>query len=125
MQRSAFTETGVGGLSLNVADTTLDTPRSLTGVDFHTGGGSIEANLQLAWAHDFGEVAAQTDATLVGSPLVPFKAVSSLTGRDAGVVQFALSTHVEDAVSAFVEYDGEFRTRSTSQAASLGLRVDW
>jgi autotransporter-associated beta strand protein len=126
ISRSSFTETNAGDLSLNVKDATLDTPRTMLGVDLDTGKASpYSLGLRLAWAHDFGPDATRTDASLSGSPSAYYTALSSKIGHDAGIVNLSASAHIDDQVSAFVEYGGELRTRQTTQDATVGLRVNW
>ena len=123
--RASFTEQGVGGLSLAVADETLNTPRSLLGVELHDEGGIVKTSLKLAWAHDFGQIAGQPIEALTGSPLVAFTARSSQLGADAGVAHLAVSSEIASDLNAFIEYDGEMRTHSTSQSVFAGLHFNW
>jgi autotransporter-associated beta strand protein len=129
--RSAFTETGAGDLSLNVGDESLSAPRTVTGLDVdlnrlvNGSDGNTKLDLRLAWAHDFSQLAGRTDASLVGSPLTAFTALSSQVGNDAGLFDLRASTKVSDTLSLFGEYDGETRSRSTTQSLSVGMLAKW
>ncbi len=127
VSRSAFTETNAGDLSLNVHDESLNTPRSELGLDVRTtdSGDTLGMNLRLAWAHDFGTPYANTQASLVGSPLVPFKALSSKIGAEAALGNLAVTAKIDDTMSIYGEYDVEARTRSTSQQVSFGVHATW
>ncbi|MBV9043488.1 MAG: autotransporter domain-containing protein [Alphaproteobacteria bacterium] len=129
--RASFSESGAGDLNLMVAEGSIQTPRVLAGVDanlsraFGNANPAVNVDLRLAWAHDFDNVDGLVNAALAGSPTVGFTAKSSRIGSDAGLVNAALSFHLDDAVSLFGEYRGEVRTRQTTQAATVGIRANW
>ncbi len=129
--RSSFTETNAGDLSLAVADESLDTPRTVAGLDLDLNRmvgdatPTLSVAARLAWAHDFNRIDGVTNAALTGSPGVGFAALSSRIGQDTGIFDLSVSGQVDDQVSLFADYHLEGRTRQMSQLFTGGLRIDW
>jgi uncharacterized protein with beta-barrel porin domain len=131
VHRDAFTETGAGLLSLDVASNDLDAPRLLAGVDvdllrtFDDTSPGCLLNLRLAWAHDFDGTFGATDTAFIGAPAATFVAFSSRPGDDGGLLALRAATNIDDRFELYGAYDLEARDRQIAQSISFGLRAAW
>lgn len=71
VRQDAYTETGAGALSLNVAASTADRVRSIVGTEVSTvkeleEGGSLRPSVKASWRHEFNDDGVNTVTTLVG-----------------------------------------------------------
>jgi outer membrane autotransporter protein len=127
VDRSGFTETGAGALSLAVQKGSFSTPRVLVGgdtdLDRLLGATGWAPVAMVAWAHDFGEIAGRTDASLAGAPSATFSTFSSRTGHDAVMAGLRVSKIISETCDLFAGYSVEARARSTSHVLSAGLRL--
>jgi len=124
VQRDSFTESGTSPWSLGVEAETVTALRSSLGLRMSTvlraGALTLEPNAQLAWEHDFRDVAGSGTHRLAGTA---FRVQGAEAGRDAAVVGAGIGVRLTDALKASVSYTGELREGETAHTAAAGLRL--
>jgi outer membrane autotransporter protein len=126
IQRDSFTETGAGAWSLGIGAETVTALRSSAGVRMSTvvraGTLTLEPNAQLAWEHDFRDVAAGGTHRLAGTA---FRVQGAEPWRDAAVLGASVGVKLSDTMKASVGYTGELRQGGTAHTAAAGLRLSF
>ncbi|WP_207462140.1 autotransporter outer membrane beta-barrel domain-containing protein [Azospirillum sp. SYSU D00513] len=126
VQRDGFTESGASPWSLGIGAETVTALRSSFGVRISTvmraGTLTLEPNAQLAWEHDFRDVAAGGTHGFVGTA---FRVQGAEPGRDAAVIGAGVNVTISDTLKASVSYTGELRKGETAHTATAGLRLSF
>jgi autotransporter-associated beta strand protein len=128
--QAAFSETGAGSLSLNVAQQTTNSVRSTIGMEL---AGSIDAGwrdrlalqLRLGWAHEYADVSRPVTASFAGAPGAAFTVFGAAPQRDSAALGFAAGTAIAENTSIYFRYDGDVGTGTDNHAFSAGLRMAW
>jgi len=124
--RDGFAETGAGALNLSVDETALSTLRSSLGVRaswrLKAGETALEPELRARWDHDFLDVAATSDARLLG---VSYTVAGTRPGRDAAVLGAGLTADLGNRFQAYGSYDADLRRDAVGHSLSAGLRCRW
>ena len=128
--QAAFSETGAGSLSLNVAQQTTNSVRSTIGMEL---AGSIDAGwrdrlalqLRLGWAHEYADVSRPVTASFAGAPGAAFTVFGAAPQRDSAALGFAAGTAIAENTSIYFRYDGDVGTGTDNHAFSAGLRMTW
>ena len=128
--QAAFSETGAGSLSLNVAQQTTNSVRSTIGMEL---AGALDAGwrdrlalqLRLGWAHEYADVSRPVTASFAGAPGAAFTVFGAAPQRDAAALGFAASTAIAENTSIYFRYDGDVGTGTDNHAFSAGLRMTW
>ena len=128
--QAAFSETGAGSLSLNVAQQTTNSVRSTIGMEL---AGSIDAGwrdrlalqLRLGWAHEYADVSRPVTASFAGAPGSNFTVFGAAPQRDSAALGFAAGTAIAENTSIYFRYDGDVGTGTDNHAFSAGLRMTW
>ncbi len=117
-----FSETGVAGASLTLAD--MDESRTYTTVGGRLAGdiGGVVAELDLGWRRLHGDDRTGFSAYLCDQSQCPFDVVSSAEERDSALLGLALGTKVGRA-DVQVAYQGLFDGARTSHAGNVRLRL--
>jgi autotransporter-associated beta strand protein len=128
--QNAFSENGAQSLSLNVAQQTTNSLRTLFGVDLsgvlplstdHT----VDIGLRLGWEHEFANTARPITAALSGAPLAGFTVYGATPQTDAAVVSLRGATEIAAATQIYLRYDGELATGASNHAFNLGMRLSF
>jgi outer membrane autotransporter protein len=128
--QNAFTESGAQSLSLNVAQQTTNSLRTVLGADF---AGSIplanqrrlDLALRLGWQHEFANTARPITAAFAGAPGAAFTVYGAAPKRDAAIVGLSAATTVADATQLYVRYDGMLGSGIDNHALTAGFRLSW
>jgi autotransporter-associated beta strand protein len=128
--QNAFTETGARSLSLNVAQQTSGSLRSIIGAQLGASmdvglRDKIAAQLRFGWSHEYADTARPVSATFVGAPSLPFTVQGAAPTRDGAVIGFSASTAIAEAMGVYVRYEGTISGQDSSHALTAGLRVTW
>ena len=128
--QAAFSETGAGSLSLNVAQQTTNSVRSTIGV-------RTRRRHRRRLARQAGAAAPPRLGTRICRHLAPGDGlVRRRTGqqlhrvrrapqRDTATLGFAANTAIAERTSIYFRYDGEVGTGTDNHAFSAGLRMTW
>ncbi|MDJ0387708.1 autotransporter domain-containing protein [Roseomonas sp. E05] len=130
VDRDGATESGAGVLGLNVDSESVTATRSTLGLRASTSlplssGMVLTPAVRLQWAHEFGDVATDTGATLIGVSSVPIQTATAATGRDRLLGGLGASLTISPQASLYLNYSVDLRTNYTGQAVSGGLRWAW
>jgi len=130
VNRDGATESGAGVLGLTVGSESVTASRSTVGLRASTSlplssGMVLTPAVRLQWAHEFGDVATSTDATLIGVSSVPVQTATAATGRDRLLGGLGASLTISQQASLYLNYSVDLRTNYTGQAVSGGLRWSW
>jgi outer membrane autotransporter protein len=128
--QNAFSESGAQSLSLNVAQQTTNSLRTLFGLDLAsvlpvTSERTVDLGLRLGWQHEFASTARPITAALSGAPFAAFTVYGATPQPDAAVVSFRAATNVAAGAQLYVRYDGEIGSGTDNHALNLGLRLSW
>jgi autotransporter-associated beta strand protein len=128
--QNAFSENGAQSLSLNVAQQTTNSLRTLFGVDLsgalplltdHT----VDIGLRLGWEHEFANTARPITAALSGAPFAGFTVYGATPQTDAAVVSLRGAAEIAAATQIYLRYDGELATGASNHAFNLGMRLSF
>jgi len=125
LQRASLRETGASVLGLAVSGDTVLAARSLVGGRMSLSlpwSPSLSLDMRAYWAHEFGDGAIVTRASLLGAG---FAVRSAGASRDAAVLGLNLSGPLSGALRLAASYDGELRQGASSHRFSLGVRGRW
>ncbi|MXP64901.1 autotransporter domain-containing protein [Roseomonas sp. M0104] len=130
VNRDGATESGAGVLGLKVDSESVTASRSTLGLRASTGlplssGMVLTPAVRLQWAHEFGDVATSTDATLIGVSSVPVQTATAATGRDRLLGGLGASLTISPQASLYLNYSVDLRSNYTGQAVGGGLRWAW
>ncbi|HEY9217330.1 MAG TPA: autotransporter domain-containing protein [Phenylobacterium sp.] len=128
--QNAFSEWGAQSLSLNVAQQTTNSLRSLFGIDLASAlpignERTVDVGLRLGWQHEFAYTGRPITAALSGAPFAAFTVYGATPQTDSAVVSFRANTRVADQVQLYLRYDGDIGSGTDNHALNLGLRVSW
>ena len=128
--QNGFTESGAQSLSLNVAQQTTNSLRTLFGIDLAgalpvSSERTVDLGLRLGWQHEFASTQRPITAALSGAAFAPFTVYGATPQPDAAVVSFRAATSVADSVQLYARYDGEIGSGTDNHAFNLGLRISW
>lgn len=128
--QNAFSEWGANSLSLNVAQQTTNSLRTLLGADL-TGeialgsSSNLDLDLRLGWLHEFADTGRPITAAFAGAPSDAFTVYGATPQRDAAVIGFAAGTNIAEATQLYLRYDGDLSTGTSNHAINLGVRISW
>ena len=128
--QNAFSESGAGALSLNVAAQTTNSLRSVLGTQL---GGSMDLGwrdklalqLRLGWSHEYADTSRPVTSAFAGAPAVPFTTFGVSPQRDGILLGLSGNTMVAEATSVYFRYEGDFSGQDASHALTAGVRVSW
>ena len=128
-REEGFTETGAGGLNLVVDTSSADSLVSKLGVRVNrlfrvTRDVGITPEMTLQWGHEFGDRDQQATARFAGAPGA--FTVSGVTAkRDSAFLGVGVTTTVQESLSLFVSYEGEYRSDFDAHNWQAGLRFEF
>ena len=128
--QNAFSESGAGALSLNVAAQTTNSLRSVLGAQL---GGAMDMGwrdklalkFRLGWTHEYADTGRPVTSAFAGAPAVPFTTFGVSPQRDGILLGLSGSTVIADATSIFFRYEGDFSGQDASHALTAGVRIKW
>ncbi len=128
--QNAFTETGAGALGLSVAAQTTSSLRTVFGAQL---GGAMDLGwrdklamqFRLGWGHEFADTARPVTASFIGAPASPFTTFGAAPQRDSVILGIAANTAIADATSAYLRYEGDVSSQTSSHALTAGIRMLW
>jgi autotransporter-associated beta strand protein/T5SS/PEP-CTERM-associated repeat protein len=128
--QNAFTEWGANSLSLNVAQQTTNSLRTVFGADLAGviplgSARSLALDLRLGWLHEYADTGRPITAAFAGAPSNAFTVYGATPQRDAAVIGFSAGTNIAEATRLYLRYDGEISTGSSNHTLNLGLRISW
>jgi autotransporter-associated beta strand protein/T5SS/PEP-CTERM-associated repeat protein len=128
--QNAFSEWGANSLSLNVAQQTTNSLRTVFGADLAGAlplgtERSLALDLRLGWLHEYADTGRPITAAFAGAPTNAFTVYGATPQRDAAVIGFSAGTSVADATQLYLRYDGEIGTGASNHTLNLGLRISW
>ena len=128
--QNAFSEWGASSLSLNVAQQTTNSLRTVFGADLAGtvplgSERSLALDLRLGWLHEYADTGRPMTAAFAGAPSNAFTVYGATPQRDAAVIGFSAGTTIAEATQLYLRYDGEVSTGSGNHTLNLGLRISW
>ena len=128
--QNAFTESGANALSLNVAQQTTTSVRSVLGGEFTSSiplgaERALGLSLRLGWQHEYASTARPITAAFGGAPSSSFTVYGATPTRDAAIIGFSATTSVAAATQLYLRYDGELGSGTDNHALTAGLRMSW
>ncbi len=128
--QNAFSEWGANSLSLNVAQQTTNSLRTVLGADLAGAVGlggdrNLARALRLGWLHEYADTGRPITAAFTGAPAGAFTVYGATPQRDAAVIGFSAGTSVAEATQLYLRYDGEIGTGASNHMLNLGLRITW
>ncbi len=130
INQAAFSETGANSLSLNVAQQTTTSARSVLGAEL-TGAVDVgwryklALQLTLGWAHEYADVSRPVTASFGGAPGSNFTVFGAAPPRDSAIIGLAANTAIAQGTSLYFRYDGEVGATESSHALTAGVRMTW
>ena len=128
--QNAFSENGAQSLSLNVAQQTTNSLRTLFGLDLAGtlaigGDRTVDVGLRLGWQHEFAYTGRPITAALSGAPFAGFTAYGATPQPDSAVVSFRADTRIAEQMRLYLRYDGDIGSGTDNHALNLGLRMSF
>jgi autotransporter-associated beta strand protein/T5SS/PEP-CTERM-associated repeat protein len=128
--QNAFSEWGANSLSLNVAQQTTNSLRTVFGGDLAGaiglgGDRTLALDLRLGWLHEYADTGRPITAAFAGAPSNAFTVYGATPLRDAAVIGFSAGTNIAEATQLYLRYDGEVSTGASNHTLNLGLRISW
>jgi autotransporter-associated beta strand protein/T5SS/PEP-CTERM-associated repeat protein len=128
--QNAFSEWGANSLSLNVAQQTTNSLRTVFGADLAGAvplgsERSLALALRLGWLHEYADTGRPITAAFAGAPSNAFTVYGATPQRDAAVIGFSAGTNIAEATRLYLRYDGEISTGASNHTLNLGLRISW
>jgi autotransporter-associated beta strand protein len=128
--QNAFSESGAQSLSLNVAQQTTNSLRTLFGVDLAgavpvSSDRTIDLGLRVGWQHEFASTARPITAALSGAPFAAFTVYGATPQPDSAVVNLRASTSIAQATRLYLRYDGDIGSGTANHAFNVGVRLSW
>ena len=126
-----YTETGAGSLNLSVEDEDIDSYVMLVGGRvsrrFHTAGGTlIEPNVEVRWAHEYGDLDRVVNASLTGSPAAgTFRVNGATPDRDIALIGVGVTVQVSASTYFRANYQGGLSEDLTQHSFVAGLQYRW
>ena len=129
VEQGSVRESGAGGADLNVAGRTQSSTASVLAVRFTNmtplADGALNADVRLAWRHDFSDLAPRVSEGFPITPGATFMLVGDQVGRDAALISGGLSYKASGQLSIFGDYNATLSNRETDQVIDLGVRFRW
>jgi fibronectin-binding autotransporter adhesin len=130
INQAAFSETGANSLSLNVAQQTTTSVRSVLGAEL---AGAVDVGwreklalqFRLGWAHEYADTSRPVTAAFAGAPGSSFTVQGAAQARDSAIVGLAANTAIAQGTSLYLRYDGEVGTGTDNHMLSAGIRLTW
>ena len=128
--QNAFSEWGGNSLSLNVAQQTTNSLRTVFGADLAgavplSRERSLALDLRLGWLHEYADTGRPITAAFAGAPSNAFTVYGAVPQRDAAVIGFSAGTNIAEGTQLYLRYDGEISTGASNHTLNLGLRISW
>jgi outer membrane autotransporter protein len=128
--QNAFSETGAQSLSLNVAQQTTNSLRTLFGIDLAgavpvSADRTVDLGLRLGWQHEFASTQRPITAALSGAPFAAFTVYGATPQPDSAVVSLRASTNLAASTQLYLRYDGDIGSGTDNHAFNVGLRLSW
>jgi uncharacterized protein with beta-barrel porin domain len=112
-------------LSLNVAQQTTTSVRTVLGAELAAAVGSVDFGLRLGWLHEYADTARPMTASFAGAPTANFTVYGATPQRDSAVIGFQAGTDVAAGTQLYLRYDGEVGSGSDNHALNIGVRLRW
>ena len=128
--QNAFSEWGANSLSLNVAQQTTNSLRTVFGADLAGviplgSERSLALDLRLGWLHEYADVGRPITAAFAGAPSNAYTVYGATPQRDAAVIGFLASTALTEASQVYLRYQGEVGSGFDNHALNVGVRLTW
>ena len=128
--QNAFSETGAQSLSLNVAQQTTNSLRTLFGIDLASvipigADRTVDLGLRLGWQHEFAYTGRPITAALSGAPFAAFTVYGATPQPDSAVISLRAGTNVAASTQLYLRYDGDIGSGTDNHAFNLGVRISW
>ena len=128
--QNSFSESGAQSLSLNVAQQTTNSLRTVLGVDLGGAIGlsnerKIDLALRLGWQHEFAYTGRPITTAFSGAPSASFTVYGATPQHDSAVVGVSATTAVTPTTSIYLRYDGEIGNGTDNHAVNIGVRISW
>jgi outer membrane autotransporter protein len=124
-RQDSFNETGAGGL-VHVDANTFDSLRTYLGARLafttHMGGMSIIPEVSAAWAHEFLGDNDSISGSFIGGG-TPFSVNTTGIDKDSVVAGGGVTALLNDTVSVFVRYDGDFGSNHEIHTVTGGVGI--
>lgn len=122
----AATETGAGGLNLNIAARTLNRVDTGLGValasTFTTETGLVTLDARVLWEHAFGDRTPTRGLSFASSPTA-FAVNGTTASRDRVRVEIGAELQASETVSVSARYGGSFARNDSSHSAFASVKV--
>ena len=125
MNQAGFNEWGASSLSLNVAQQTTSSLRTVLGADLAGTIGPLMLGLRLGWQHEYADISRPMTASFAGAPSASFTVYGATPQRDSAVLGVQAGASIASNASVYFRYDGEIAAGTDNHALNLGLRVSW
>ena len=128
--QNALSEWGANSLSLNVAQQTTNSLRTVFGADLAGviplgSERSLALDLRLGWLHEYADVGRPITAAFAGAPSNAFTVYGATPQRDAAVIGFLASTTLTEASQVYLRYQGEVGSGFDNHTLNVGVRLTW
>lgn len=130
LRQNAFTESGAGAASLDVAGIDTHSLRVLKGArlrrTFYTpSGGVLAPELRGTWMHEFLDTSTLVTSNFAGTPGSGFSVQGANLGRDWALLGSGLTWQPKRHLSLYGNYDLQASTRQILHIGSGGLQYQW
>ena len=118
-------------MNLSVEDEDIDSYVMLVGGRvsrrFHTAGGTlIEPNVEVRWAHEYGDLDRVVNASLTGSPAAgTFRVNGATPDRDIALIGAGVTVQVSANTYFRANYQGGLSEDLTQHSFVAGLQYRW
>jgi outer membrane autotransporter protein len=128
--QNAFTESGAQSLSLDVAQQTTNSLRTLFGLDLAGAvplgsDRTLDLGLRLGWQHEFASTMRPITAALSGAPFAAFTVYGAEPQPDSAVVSLRAATEIMSDTQLYLRYDGDIGSGTDDHSLNVGLRLIW
>jgi outer membrane autotransporter protein len=121
----SFTESGSGSIALAVESIQADSTRLQLGVDISKEAGQFTPYARLAYGYEVAGGSREVSGAFTGAPASRF----TVNGREPGESSFDLDAGakfaISDKASAFVGYQGRYRSDISSHGGNVGIRFSF
>jgi len=129
-RQNPFTETGAGGVNLQVGGIDADSLRSVLGSrllwDVLTlAGKPVRPEMHIAWIHEFMDETTSFNSVFAGVGGTSFATQGTDFGRDWGLFGGGVNFAVTDRILLAAHYDMQTNDRSTVHLGSATMQVRW
>jgi outer membrane autotransporter protein len=128
--QNAFSESGAQSLSLNVAQQTTNSLRTVLGAEFGGAvplaeGHKLDLALRLGWQHELAYTGRPITASFSGAPTASFTVYGATPQSDSAILGFTANTALSETSSIYLRYDGAIGSGTDNHALSVGVRFSW